>query len=157
MSAIISKCGRYRYRLERIVGSSSKTCLFIMLNPSTADDVENDNTIRRCIRFANSFGCGRLIVGNLFAFRTRNPAELKQAMKPEGPHNLRHLKTMCSEASIVIAAWGAHGTHRDQHTKVLKKLDEWQVPVHFMKLTKRGPPYHPLYLKGNLKPQLWTR
>jgi len=157
MSAIISKCGQYRYRLERIVGSKSKACLFIMLNPSTANDVENDNTIRRCIRFAASFGCGRLMVGNLFAFRTRNPAELKQALKPDGPHNLKHLRAMCNEASIVIAAWGSHGTHRNQHMKVLKKLDEWKVPVHFLKLTKGGQPSHPLYLKGDLKPQLWNR
>ena len=67
MSATISKCGKYRYRLERVVGPGTKTCLFIMLNPSMADATNNDLTITRCISFAKASGCGRLLVGNLFA------------------------------------------------------------------------------------------
>lgn len=155
MGAIISKCGKYRYRLERKLGDSKKTCLFIMLNPSTADAVKNDRTIRRCMGFAEAFGCGRLIVGNLFAFRTRKPTELKQTISPEGPQNLRHLKKMCDEASIVIAAWGVHGRHRDQGERIRQMLQTWRVPLHYLELTKDGHPRHPLYLEGALRPQRW--
>jgi hypothetical protein len=155
MSAIISKCGKYRYRLERIVGPGSKTCLFIMLNPSTADAVTNDRTIRRCMGFAEAFGCGRLVVGNLFAFRTRKPAELRRAPSPEGPYNLRHLRKMCGEADIVIAAWGVSGKHLGQDDRVRQMLQTWGVPLHYLGLTKDGHPRHPLYMKGALRPRPW--
>src|SRR5258705_129238 len=109
MSAIISNCGTYRYRLERVLGPQPKTCMFIMLNPSTADHVINDLTIKRCLGFAAACGCGRLLVGNLFAYRTTYPAELRRAVQPEGSYNSRHLKKMCVESDLVIAAWGEDG------------------------------------------------
>lgn len=155
MSAIVSKCKKYRYRLERTVGTETKTCLFIMLNPSKADAVKNDLTIKRCMGFAKAFGCGRLLVGNLFAFRTTWPKELKVAAKPEGPHNLRHLKAMCMEAEIVIAAWGADGKHLSQDQKVLVQLKNWGVKLHVLKLTKGGRPCHPSRLSAALRAQPW--
>ena len=154
MSTIISNCGTYRYRLERIFGPQPETCMFIMLNPSTADHVINDLTVKRCLRFAAAFGCGRLLVGNLFAYRTTWPEELKLAVKPEGPNNLRHLKRMCMESNIVIAAWGENGKFLGQDQKILAKLWEWGVPLHVLKLSKGGHPRHPSRLSAALVPQL---
>ncbi|MCH7984950.1 MAG: DUF1643 domain-containing protein, partial [Chloroflexi bacterium] len=45
--ARFSGCHRYRYVLTREFGGDS-TCLFIMLNPSSADADQDDPTIRRC-------------------------------------------------------------------------------------------------------------
>jgi hypothetical protein len=151
MSAIISPCGLYRYRLERRFGDGPAS-LFIMLNPSTADAEIDDPTIRRCIRFAQSFGCGRLLVGNLFAFRATKPADLMKASDPEGPDNLKHLKKMCAEAQLCIAAWGAHGKYRGQGQRIIGRLSAWDVPLHHLKMTKAGHPCHPLYLKATLTP-----
>lgn len=53
-----------------------------MLNPSTADENVDDPTIRRCINFAKDWGYGGMYVGNLFAFRTAYPKELKEAGFP---------------------------------------------------------------------------
>ncbi|WP_263378450.1 DUF1643 domain-containing protein [Granulicella paludicola] len=156
MSATISKCGKYRYRLERTIGPTTKTCLFIMLNPSTADATLDDLTIKRCMRFAKDCGYGRMIVGNLFAFRTTYPTELKVAAKPEGLHNLRHLKAMCDEADMVIAAWGEDGKHFGQDKKILAQLKEWGVELHALKLTKDGHPRHPSRLSAALRPQPWA-
>jgi sec-independent protein translocase protein TatC len=36
--------------------------MFIGLNPSTADEVKNDPTVRRCINFAITWGYGGLII-----------------------------------------------------------------------------------------------
>ena len=105
--------------------------------------------------FAEAFGCGRLIVGNLFAYRTWNPAELKLAVSPEGPYNLRHLKKMCKEADTTIAAWGIHGAHLQQDQRIRGILRSWKTPLHYLQLTDDGYPRHPLYLKSDLKPKLW--
>jgi hypothetical protein len=126
-----------------------------MLNPSTADATIDDLTIKRCMGFVKSFGYGRLVVGNLFAFRTTYPTELRIAAKPEGSYNLRHLKTMCEEAHLVIAAWGEDGTHLGQDEKILALLKEWAIEVHALKLTKKGFPRHPSRLSASLTPQLW--
>lgn len=66
-NAVISDCTLYRYWLERDLGtlSGSGVCVFIMLNPSTADGDVLDPTCVRCGNFAKSWGyahapgCGR--------------------------------------------------------------------------------------------------
>ena len=45
--AVFSKDRRFRYILRRKVGWDERVCLFIMLNPSTADETHDDPTIRR--------------------------------------------------------------------------------------------------------------
>ena len=70
---------RYRYLLTRRVGSGTKSVMFLMLNPSTADEVRDDPTIRRCIGFANSWECGWLYVTNLSPLRATDPADVLEA------------------------------------------------------------------------------
>lgn len=81
MTAIISACGRYRYRLER-PGTGPGATAIIMVNPSTADAELDDATIRKLRGFGARNGWGRLIVGNLFAYRApdRLRSELANAI-----------------------------------------------------------------------------
>ena len=89
--AVISDCGKYRYRLTRKWGYG-RPCGFIMLNPSTADALHDDPTIRRCVGFAKAWGCGALIVVNLFAVRATSPREMMRADDPVGPENKEHVQ-----------------------------------------------------------------
>ena len=52
--AIYSDCERYRYALTRTWDESGKRALFVMLNPSTATEVQNDPTVERCERRART-------------------------------------------------------------------------------------------------------
>ena len=65
--AVISECQNYRYSLWRIWDESKPLIGFIGLNPSTADHREDDKTISRCIKFADSWGAGGFYMMNLFA------------------------------------------------------------------------------------------
>ena len=112
MTAILSPCGRYRYRLERDLGALTATrgaVAFIMLNPSTADATTDDPTIRRCIGYARAWGYARLIVGNAYAWRSTDPAGLWTAGPgPVGPDNDQHLEQIARDAEPVVCAWGAN-------------------------------------------------
>lgn len=158
-SAVISECGQYRYSLSRDLGGHSPFCIFIMLNPSTADADLDDPTIRRCMSFAKREGCGKLFVLNLFALRATDPDTMLSHNDPEGPDNWEHFRRRFGSANyidpltqdkdIVICAWGAHGDHRDQDKTVMGWLDGWIVEPFCLGATKSGQPKHPLYVKGD--------
>lgn len=111
MSAVISHCEFYRYRLERDLGGmvGTKAVAFVMVNPSTADAVEDDQTIKKVVGFTRRMGGTRLIVGNLFAWRAKDITALKTAIDPVGPENDAHLRQIIREADIVVGAWGQLG------------------------------------------------
>lgn len=151
--ADISECGRYRYRLWRPTGGSSGTLVVIGLNPSTADETENDPTISRlCVR-ACRLGFAKLMMLNLFAWRDTDPAAMMHAVDPVGSENDRHLLAESSQADMVLCAWGTRGGHRRRDAEVLALLRG--RPLHALRLTKDGHPEHPLYLPYALKPVLY--
>ena len=75
-SACLSKDEVYRYTLERTWNDEQERVLFIMLNPSKANANTGDQTITRCIKFADNWGYGGIVVGNLFALRSPKPVKL---------------------------------------------------------------------------------
>ena len=140
--AYFSKCKKYRYSLWR-KWNDKPLLLFIMLNPSTADDNIDDATIKKCISFSKKWGFGGIMVGNLFAYRSTDPKELKKTNNPEGVDNKKFIKKMITKASVVICAWGnGYGPPPDY----LKRLTE----LNYLKINKDGSPAHPLYLKKSL-------
>ena len=66
-TAVYSDCERYRYSLTRIWNPAGPKVLFVMLNPSTATEVQNDPTVERCERRARALGFGGFRVTNIFA------------------------------------------------------------------------------------------
>lgn len=160
--AIISECQQYRYKLWRIWDPSKPSVLFIMLNPSTADEKEDDPTIRRCMRFAQAWGYGGIYVGNLYAFRTKKPAILRQMEKDGvdivGKQNDEYIKEMCRYSKLVIFAWGAsmqaHHFAKKRMVNMRHFMGTGQLP-HILGKSKHGFPSHPLMLKKNVKPTLF--
>lgn len=151
-SAIISECGKYRYELRRKWGEGSRLVNFIMLNPSTADGIDDDPTIRRCIGFAKSWGYDGMIITNLFAFRATKPKEMRAAGDPVGPDNMSFIGKAFAATDKSICAWGAGGKHRDADLRVMKYMIMVGRDRYALSLTKGGHPGHPLFLPGNLKP-----
>jgi len=150
-SATFSPCRRYRYSLSRIWNPDKPYCFFCLLNPSTADQNQNDPTVSRCMRFASDWGYGGLMVGNLFAFRATDPKQMKSFYASIGPENNKYLMEMSECSGITVAAWGVHGNHLNRARQTLPLLSR----IHYLELTKDGIPKHPLYLKANLKPIPW--
>lgn len=124
--------------------------MFVGLNPSTADETRDDPTIRRCMAFAKAWGYGGLCMTNLFSFRATDPKDMKAAADPVGPENDAHLLALAEGAGVIIAAWGANGTHKGRDKDVRKLLPT----LYCLAMTKGGHPGHPLYLPKILTPQL---
>jgi hypothetical protein len=144
--ATLSPCGRYRYRLWRQWDASKPTVAFVMLNPSTADANQDDPTIRKCIGFAKRWDYGRVEVVNLFAWRATNPKELPKAAEPIGPDNIAHIVGVCTDARMVVAAWGSDKFATRRARDVSRALDDLGVKLHALKISGEGKPWHPLYV-----------
>jgi len=147
--AIISEDGKYRYSLSRIWDESKPYVLFICLNPSRANEIDDDPTLKKCIAYAKKWGYGGVKIGNLFAFRTPYPKEMFKEKYPIGPKNDYWIDRLCSKAGCVVAAWGEHGVYRERGNEVLSKLSS----PNYLTLLKNGQPGHPLYKKTGLKPK----
>jgi hypothetical protein len=154
--ATLSDDRAYRYLLWRSWSGPALAINFIMLNPSTADEVTNDPTVIRCIQRAKTLGSGKLYVTNLFAGRATNPKDLFGMGDPVGPSNNEFLVATAAKADLVVAAWGNHGQKRDRASTVLKFLSEAGIKLHIINYEGRDIPAHPLYLPYSLKPRIWN-
>lgn len=153
-AAKISDDSRYRYELSRIWDETKPNILFIMLNPSTADHMVDDPTIKRVINFSIEWGYGGVYVVNLYAFRSTDPKGLKTIDDPIGPENREHIRRLIqnkdNNVDRVVYAWGNE-----------EKEPEWLRDIvkepYCIALSKKGIPKHPLYLKGDSQPILYLR
>jgi len=153
--AIIDPTGQYRYTLWRICNHDLPMVLFIMLNPSTADENVDDATIRRCIGFAKAWGYGSLEVVNLFAYRATDPRQLKVANDPVGPDNDAYILREASRADRIILAWGTNGTLLGRNRKVYSLVARYKPEC--IDISLDGHPKHPLYLSANQEPFVYPK
>lgn len=162
----------YRYWLDRQwEPSPDRTAVFAMLNPSTADAAILDPTVRRCMGYARLWGCGRLIVVNLFALRATDPRTLGTVPDPVGPQNEHFIRAAAAiarqpqanwlGATGVVCAWGVSGKfagprHVDHGQAVIDWIKEAGAHTLALATTKQGHPRHPLYLPRLMTPQVWA-
>jgi hypothetical protein len=95
------------------------------------------------------------VVTNLFALRSTDPARLRRAGDPIGPGNDAHILREASAAAITVCAWGANGCFLGRSRDVRRLMAGAGVVPHYLALTNRGEPNHPLYLPASLVPHRW--
>jgi len=154
--AVYSKCEAYRYSLTRTWDAAGSRVLFIMLNPSTATEVQNDPTVERCERRARALGHGAFRVCNIFAYRATDPRNMRAQVDPIGPGNDAAILEALDWTQTTIAAWGSHGEHMCRGDAVAALLREAKVQTLHLGLTKGGQPKHPLYIGYKVQPVGWT-
>ncbi len=155
--ATYSPCERYRYALTRIWDPTGRKALFVMLNPSTATEVQNDPTVERCERRARALGFGAFRVCNIFAWRSTDPKALYRTEDPVGPLNDAAILDGAAWADSIVAAWGTHGAHLNRGPEVETLLRTAGHPLTHLGLSKAGHPKHPLYISYAQQPEPWTK
>lgn len=159
-SAVMSTCGLYRYRLERHLRPDGPVVAVIMVNPSTATAEFNDHTITKVEGFGRVLGWGRIIVGNLFAYRATEIDDLKLVQDPVGPDNLTHIAAILDEAEVTVVAWGAtrkmpKGLRQSWRPIADLTTQHGRAPLCWG-VNADGHPKHPMTLSYRLSLQDWT-
>lgn len=140
-SAIFSEDRKYRYVLTRTWDKTKPKIAFCGLNPSTADEIDEDNTIGRVMNFASSNGFGGMYMLNLFAWVSRYPEELGTCGDPIADND-RYLKEYSTKVERIVFCWGAFKVFgRDN------KVIEMFPKAYCLGQNPDGSPKHPLYLK----------
>jgi hypothetical protein len=162
----------YRYRLWRLWDKSKPKVVFVMLNPSTADEVKNDPTVERCHRrvLAMKSEYGGVEVVNIFALRSTDPRALYEHKMPIGEMtaiqtssggtyeqaNDAFIRVALINAGMVVCGWGNHGAHLGRGLRVRSILQAESKVRGFklmcLKMTKAGQPQHPLYVGYKTQP-----
>ncbi|MCB1360905.1 MAG: DUF1643 domain-containing protein [Rhodobacteraceae bacterium] len=154
-TALYSDCERYRYALTRTWDDRGGKVLFVMLNPSTATEVQNDPTVERCERRARTLGFGAFRVCNIFAWRATDPRVMRAQDDPVGPGNDAAIIEGADWADTVVCAWGTHGAHLARGARVEALLRATGKPLFHLGLSKEGHPRHPLYIAYAHQPEPW--
>jgi hypothetical protein len=149
--AVLSPCRRYRYHLWRAFGNVSHRCVFVGLNPSTADENLDDPTIRKCVGFAKRWGFGAIDMLNLFAWRSTDPNGLLEAEDPIGPDNQATAIRVLGEAHRIVWCWGHHNARIRKLVHARTLDDRWiAIPkacdAGTFGRNQGGSPRHPLML-----------
>jgi hypothetical protein len=158
--AVFSPDRKFRYTLRRIWPAGiwptegGAFVAFIGLNPSTADEVKNDPTVTRCMKYAQKWGYGGMYMLNIFAYRSTDPRELYLQEDPIGGYNDSFILQAAQRSGLIVACWGNHGNLLSRGWNVIKLLQGAGLRVMRLgSLTIPGQPRHPLYLKGDLLPE----
>lgn len=161
MSAIISQCSKYRYRLERDIlpvltdlappgPLNGKVIAFFGVNPSTADATLNDATVRKWMGFCARWGVPRFVVGNVFAYRATDVKQLASVDDPFGDDIGDRTTDIINDADILVPCWGDTGKVPPKlqfaFDVLMDELVSSGKPVRHFGLTKAGDPKHPLML-----------
>lgn len=161
MSAVISDCGAYRYHLRREISNNPQgaSILFIGVNPSTADALQDDATVRKWRGFSERWGFSGFEVVNLFAYRATDVGQLAVCADPIGPDNNDYLQRSIFFADLVVPCWGSRGklppSLHPRIEEVKRMLRERATRVSHFGLTASGDPKHPLMLGYDTKLAAW--
>lgn len=161
MSAIFSECGMYRYRLDRQIGDALKTVAFIGINPSIANEVDNDKTVNRMLSFAMGNGAGKVIVANVFSLISTDINGLRTDIPLKGNEHDFHFQQIISEADILVPCWGSRAKLRAGNRHFLDNCMSLLLssgkPVLCLGKTKSGKdPLHPQRLPSGTQLREWT-
>ena len=166
---MFSECRAYRWLLRREINRGKKIIIFIGLNPSKADSIQNDRTLSRIINFCFDWDYKTIYLINLFGLISKSPLQLKKSSDPIGMNNdLITFKVLDFWSRNVNCdlwlGWGDQGTLNGRNQKVLemiknisilnsKKTSVPKIPLS-IGISKKGNPRHPLYMPNGslLKP-----
>jgi hypothetical protein len=171
--ATFSRDGANRLILTRRWADGPQVC-FIGLNPSTADHLVDDPTVRRWMHFGRAWGFGGIVAVNLYPFRSSSPDECRRwadwecngqdwYARDDIHHNCSVVAQTAKLAKLTVACWGAAAWDLDWVEEIVEGIatgDEPWPDIHCFGETSSGTPIHPMArgrhrVPDNAQPVLW--
>lgn len=169
--ARFSPDGVHRYRLTRELGGD-RPIVICGLNPSEATAETNDNTIRRDIGFARTWGCGVLIKVNAYGYCAKDPKDMKRARKigidvigmgggrypngsidPGNDHEIRNaVELIKTTGGIFLVAWG-NNIEPQRQREIAKMIGPIACALG---VNQNGTPEHELYIPYERPLEAWA-
>ena len=161
--AWINALGTRRYLLWRTTGAvhypaDDRLVAFIMLNPSDANAISDDPTVRRCRGFARDWGYTQLFIGNLYSIKGSDPKAIDFREQPDlfsDRINEAVLDDLIGSVDRVVAAWGSHSHIGRQQDRFRDLARNARCNLYHLGLNVDGSPKHPLYLAKDTKLEKW--
>jgi hypothetical protein len=159
-SAIISDDKIYRLQLEReLLPFRSIVASVLMVNPSTADGIDTDQTIRKLDGFGFRLGWSKYIVANKFAFRAKFIRDVGYSADPIGPNNDAYIYDAILRSDITVVAWGTLGKLPDnlqnRWRDIVEIASNMNRPLYCLEYCMDGQPKHPVMLGYNSQLKIW--
>ncbi len=153
--------GEYRY----ILGTRGKNPLIcIGINPSTAAPEDLDNTLKSVNRIARANGHDSFIMFNVYAQRATNPDDMEYDFNATlHGENIKAFEYVLKNADGEPSVWAAWGTIIEKRVylpSLIKDFSEISKKYSAKwykcgKLSKKGHPHHPLYLRADTQKELF--
>lgn len=129
--------------------------LWIGMNPSTADATVDDPTVRREIRFTQSWGFKSYCKTNVSAYRATDPVLLRGVVVRH-PCNHPTILALAGRAARVVLAFGTlKGEMRAAAAELVAGLFAAGIQTWCLGRTGDGSPRHPLYLPKTATLEEW--
>lgn len=158
--AEFSPCRTWRYTHEVVWGDGPRVA-YLCFNPSTADESQLDNTLRRCRGFAQRWGYGSMVILNLFGIRGTDPRTPSSVPDPVGPRNDYWTLQALGKCDELICAWGCGQwmkgelSARPARIVGLIRLRYPHLPVNCLGYRADGHPRHPLMLGYDVQREMF--
>lgn len=140
-TATFSRDKKHRYCLKMEWDNKKKSCAILMTYPSTADELILDQTTMLTRNGAVRNNFGSISIVNVFSLiGTQTPKSDRQ--------NASVILKECSEADMILVAFGRNTAHTEQKNDTLKLIRDYADKIYTI-LDKNGAPYsHPLSPKA---------
>lgn len=158
--AVLSEDGLHRLALARVVPgfvvpTSFRRIMWVGVNPSKADAMIDDATVRKWYGFSRVLGANTFVVGNLFTRRATDVRELRYVDDHRHEENNVALRAMIAASDALFPCWGSLGKLpkdlRPRADEVMQMLLDSGKLVCCLGYTKDGQPRHPLMLSYNTR------
>jgi hypothetical protein len=149
--AIFNDARTHRQKLWRIWDTSKPVLICIGMNPSQADEHDNDPTVERVERRARMLGYGGIIMLNMQDVIETDSRKLDQMPSGERctsvnvSHLLEALDMAQRKEADVLCAWGKPGQKYGPVAWFSTQANRRKVTLFCLKKNKDGSPAHPLY------------
>lgn len=145
---------------ERYILGLYGEVLWILLNPSNANDTIDDPTIKKIVTFTDRMGFTSLSVVNLYSYISSSPAVLwnEQTREERKDLNFAYIKAAADKATRIMFTWGDYQVAHTMGAKITAMLLANGNRIFYcLGKNVNGSPKHPVRLSYSTQVEVYYK